>query len=394
MSADRAVALLSFAAFAAAGSLRGTDAMLPLLAAEFATTAGGAASVITAFAVAYGVFQLIHGPLGDRYGKYRMVFVTSSLSLLTMIACALAPTFQVLVAARFVAGAFVGAAIPLSIAWIGDVIPYDKRQSVLARFLIGQMLGVAIGTSAGGYLGEHYGWRSLFWVLTGLYAGVSVLLWLELRRNPLTRPDPAAAPSSLADGVHRMGALLTRPWVLTMIVIGFLEGGLFYGAMAFVAFHVHNNLGASIGASGTVVTAFAAGGLLYAACSRRLVTRLGERGLALSGGLTLGVAFLGMIAAPSAVWIYPCMLAAGAGLYMLHNTLQVHATQMAPDSRGAAVALFALLLFSGQSTGVWLGARIVDSAGTTPLFLISAVGLPLLALDFRRRLKRRAAKVA
>jgi predicted MFS family arabinose efflux permease len=63
---------------------------------------------------------------------------------------------------------------------------------------------------------------------------------------------------------------------------------------------------------------------------------------------------------------------------------------MAPDSRGAAVALFALSLFSGQSVGVWLGGLVVDRLGTTPLFLVSAIGLPLLALDFRRRLARRA----
>jgi predicted MFS family arabinose efflux permease len=74
---------------------------------------------------------------------------------------------------------------------------------------------------------------------------------------------------------------------------------------------------------------------------------------------------------------------------MLHNTLQLHATQMAPESRGAAVALFAFCLFSGQSTGVWLAAHVVDTVGTRPVFLLSAVGLPLLAIEFRRRLAGR-----
>ena len=110
--------------------------------------------------------------------------------------------------------------------------------------------------------------------------------------------------------------------------------------------------------------------------------------------MTIGCAFLGLVVAPSVVWVLPCLLALGGGLYMLHNTLQVNATQMAPDSRGAAVALFALSLFSGQSLGVWLGAMMVDKVGTTPLFLLSAIGLPLLALDFRRRLARRAAATA
>ncbi len=393
-SAERAVALLSIASFASSASLRGTDALLPLLAMEFGTTAGSAAAVITAFSIAYGLLQVVHGPIGDKVGKYQLIFVTTALSTLGTVACALAPSLELLVVARFAAGATVGAVIPLAMAWIGDVVPYARRQSVLARFLIGQMIGVAAGASLGGILGEHLGWRSLFFLLTLIYAVVSLLLWLELRSNPITERDTRAAPSSIADGFRRMGALLPQPWVRTMLLTVCAEGALFYGSMSFVAFHLHQHLGVGLGASGGAIAAFAVGGLMYAAVSRRLVTRLGERGLALAGGMTIGCAFLGLVVAPSVVWVLPCLLALGGGLYMLHNTLQVNATQMAPDSRGAAVALFALSLFSGQSLGVWLGAMMVDKVGTTPLFLLSAIGLPLLALDFRRRLARRAAATA
>jgi predicted MFS family arabinose efflux permease len=71
---------------------------------------------------------------------------------------------------------------------------------------------------------------------------------------------------------------------------------------------------------------------------------------------------------------------------MLHNTLQVHATQMAPEARGGSLALFACSLFTGQSAGVWLASLAVDTAGARPVFLVAAVGLSLLALDFRRRI--------
>ena len=386
----RAVAILSIAAFASSASLRGTDALLPLLAAEFGTTPGAAASVITGFSIAYGLLQLVHGPIGDKVGKYRLVFLTSLISTFGTIACALAPSLGWLVVARFAAGATVGAAIPLAMAWIGDVVPYAQRQSVLARFLIGQMLGVASGTAMGGFLGEHYGWRSLFYVLTALYAVVSLLLWIETRRNPMTQTDPKAAPTSIVDGFRRMAGLLPDPWVRTILFTIFIEGALFFGSMSFVALHLYKDLGAGLGASGAAIAAFAAGGVLYAAVSRKLITRLGERGLALAGGLTIGAGYLGLVVAPSYAWALACLLALGAGLYMLHNTLQVNATQMAPRSRGSAIALFAFTLFSGQSTGVWIGGLVVDAWGTTSLFLVSAAGLPLLALDFRRRLARRA----
>ena len=73
---------------------------------------------------------------------------------------------------------------------------------------------------------------------------------------------------------------------------------------------------------------------------------------------------------------------------MLHNTLQVHATQMAPEARGGALAVFACSLFTGQSAGVWLASHEVDAAGARPVYVIAAVGLALLALDFRQRLAK------
>jgi len=103
----------------------------------------------------------------------------------------------------------------------------------------------------------------------------------------------------------------------------------------------------------------------------------------------IGLGYLGLALAPGAAFAAVCLVALGVGMYMLHNTLQVHATQMAPESRGAAVALFAFCLFGGQSLGVWLAAHVVDAYGTRAVFAVAALGLPLLAFDFRRRLMAR-----
>ena len=107
---NRAVFLLSLAAFASAASLRATDTLLPQLAAEFAVSTGSAASVVTAFAISYGLLQAVYGPLGDRYGKYLMVCATTLASALGTYACAVAPTLDALV---------LGPAVPR-----GSVVPW------------------------------------------------------------------------------------------------------------------------------------------------------------------------------------------------------------------------------------------------------------------------------
>jgi MFS family permease len=151
---------------------------------------------------------------------------------------------------------------------------------------------------------------------------------------------------------------------------------------------VHQRFGLGLGASGAVSAMFAAGGLLFAALAGRLLPRVGEGGLVLGGGGLMALGFLALAAAPAPLWAVPCVVVAGAGIYMMHNTLQVHATQMAPSTRGAALAIFACSLFTGQSVGVWLGSRAVDAGGARWMFAVAGVGLLLLALDFRRRLAK------
>ena len=83
------------------------------------------------------------------------------------------------------------------------------------------------------------------------------------------------------------------------------------------------------------------------------------------------------------------MVALGAGVYMLHNTLQVHATQMAPEARGGALALFACSLFTGQSAGRVARLARGGRGGRAPGVRRRGARLFALSLDFRRRLARR-----
>ena len=386
----RAVVVLSLAGFASAAAQRAADPLLPLLAESFGTTAGGASAVITAFAIAYGALQLVNGPIGDRVGKYRMVFWVTAISAAGNLACALAPTLPLLVLARFASGATIGAIVPLAIAWIGDAVPYEKRQPVLARFLIGSMLGGALTTTLSGVLGERYGWQAIFYVMAGLYVAAAVLLYLELKSNPATQLQTGAR-EPMHRAFSRMLGLTRGPWVRVVLFTVFVEGALSHGGLAFAAYHGHHALGLSIAGSGLLVASAPVGGLLYAAVAGRLVPRLGERGLVIGGGLLLSVGLPGFAAAPGPLWAVPCLVAQGMGLYMMHNTLQLHATQMAPDSRGAALALFAFCLFTGQSLGVWLASLLVDARGTLPVFVAAGAGLALLAYFFQRKLAARRA---
>ena len=113
------------------------------------------------------------------------------------------------------------------------------------------------------------------------------------------------------------------------------------------------------------------------------------RTVALVCSVTLGLAYLMLALAPRALLAPLAVTLIGLGFYMLHNTLQTNATQMTPQARGTAVALFSAAVYLGQTAGVALAAPVVDRAGAVPLFVGAAILLPLLGLWFAGQLKRR-----
>ncbi len=387
----RAVLLLAFAAFTSAAATRAVDPLLVPLADDFGTTPGGASIAVTAFLLSYGLLQFFHGPLGDRVGKYRLVFIYTLISGAAMFASAFAPTLEVLAAVRFASGAMVGGMITLALAWIGDVVPYERRQGVLAKFMIGQLVGVGGGAAAAGLVAEHFGWRAVFLLLGVVMLSGALGLWLELRVNVLAQHKPPPSGRNFGADLRGVFGLLSRPWVRVVFCAVLLEGMLMYGSLAFMPLHLHQTLGLSVGASGAFIMFFAAGGLAYALSAAKLVRRLGEQGIARLGGAFMAVG-VGLVAmAPSAPVAMAGLFLAGAGFYSFHNTLQTNATQMAPDARGSGVSLFAFGLFGGSSLGVLTGSYFVDGIGTRPLLAGCSLGVIGLALYFSMRLGARKA---
>lgn len=380
-----AIVALSLAAFASAISLRLTDALLPRLAADFAVSLGDASAVITAFSIAYGLSQLFFGPIGDRFGKYLVIAWACFGCVITATLCALAPNFPSLVLARLLAGATAAAVIPLSMAWIGDVVAYEYRQPVLARFLIGQILGVSAGVLIGGFAADHLNWRVPFIGIALGFLAICLILLSVNRRLPA-----AARKAHKYDGstVRRMIAefreVLGKPWARIVLLTVFLEGALVYGAFAFIASHLHRVYGMSLSAAGSLVMLYGLGGFLFALSSKLLVRRLGEVGLSLCGGALLFASLLATGLAPMWWWAVPGCFVAGLGFYMLHNTLQTNATQMAPERRGAAVSAFACCFFLGQSVGVGLAGMWVERVGTAAVIAVGAIGVFAVAINFGR----------
>ena len=384
----RLIVLLSAAAFSSTLSTRISDPVLPQLAKTFAVTIGDAAYVVSAYAFAYGLLLLIYGPLGDRYGKFRVITLAALASLVGALGSAIAFSFQWLILFRLLSGATAAALIPLSMAWIGDNVPYEKRQQVLAYFMSGQILGLISGQALGGFLADFAGWRSVFYFQVITYLIVGICLVMETKRSP-DIDSRAVDSGEPAPFIRQIIAVIRIRWPQQILITVFAEGLFLFSAFAFIPSFLHHQFGLSLTTAGLSMGMFGVGGLCYTTFVRFFVGRFGEQGLALIGGGLLSLAFLMIIFASVWLWVLPAMWCAGIGYYMLHNTLQTNATQMAPSSRGTAVSLFASCFFTGQSIGVWLASMSIDRYGYYPVFCAAAIVLPIIGLLFSTRLKRK-----
>lgn len=380
----RLIFLLGLAGFASAFSLRTTDPMLTLIADDLGVTVRQAALLASAYTLPYALMQIVLGPVGDAIGKSRLVRLALSVLTVGLVLSTIAPTYGTVMAGRILAGAFAGGIIPASMALIGDRVPYEERQIAISRFLLAVILGQMSGSAVSGALAEAFGWRAVFGLSAGLTALICAAALIGLAREVETR-----SPLSVAEAQRRYATVLTNPASLFVFATVAAEGLLIFGVFPFVAPVLIEHGAAGAFQAGLTIAAFAIGGVVYSAVVRRLIASLGQWGMMKAGGLAAGLAYL-VIAFP-VPWpvVSLAFLVAGFGFYMLHNTMQTQATELAPTARGSALALFASSFFIGQGIGPVLYGYISTHTGFGPLFL--GVGALTAGLGFAsaRLIRRR-----
>lgn len=370
--------LVGVAAFAAMAAMRCCDPMLQALARDFGRSPADVAGVVSAFAIAYGLMQMGFGPLGDRVGKLRVIALAATGCALASALAALAWSLDSLVLARALMGAMAAGIVPMSMAWIGDSVDYLRRQETLARLLGATVSGMIAGQWLGGWIAEALGWRAVFACLAALLLVAAWPLWRLVAGSPSAGSDGATGQATPAPYLQGVAQLLRTSRVRWVLAVAAVEGGLMFGVLAFAPTYLAQRHGLGMGAAGTAAALFGMGGLAYSRLARLLIRRLGERGLAASGGALVGLSVLALAGLDSLAAALGACLLAGCGFYMLHATLQTQATQMAPQRRGTAVAGFACLLFLGQSIGIEAMSMAFKHGQSTPAF--AACGLGLIAL--------------
>ncbi len=198
---------------------------LPALTRDLATDQLGAQLTLAGFFIGFALGQAFFGPISDRFGRKRPLFVGLLLYVLSSVGCALAPSIDALTVLRFLQGIGACSGVVIARAIVRDLFPPQETPHIFASLML--VMGVApiLAPLAGGYLFALAGWQAIFWVLAAI--GTAVLVASARQLPESHQPGPG---DSLALGAvfARYAALLKeRRYLGYALVTGISFAGMF-----------------------------------------------------------------------------------------------------------------------------------------------------------------------
>jgi predicted MFS family arabinose efflux permease len=366
-------AFLVFAAcaFASGFALRLADPIVLPVAAHFAVAPASAAMLNTVYALPYALAQPFLGPIGDRFGKPRCIQLCIAGLAVMLLLGAFAPSFALLLATRVGAGIFAGGLIPLVIAGIGDRFDLSERQVMIGRMLLAIISGQMLGSIVSGFANDAFGWHSSLAIGAAIGAAAAAVAWLGMPAG--TSAAARRDGGSFAELYGRVLANPKAPWLIGGIAV---EGAFFYGLFPYMGelllATARPPSGSIAAITGLVLAAFGVGGLLYAASVRAFLRALGVRRMCLVGSAAAAASYAALALVPTWWLAALAMFVAGVSFYMMHNSMQTEATELASSARGSAVALFACGFFIGQGLGPIVFAALLHGLGARPALVVVA----------------------
>jgi DHA1 family bicyclomycin/chloramphenicol resistance-like MFS transporter len=347
---------------------------LPMVAADLGASIAGVQATLSAFFIAFGVSQLVYGPLSDRMGRRPPLLIGLGVFLLGTLGCVLAPDVGWLTAARVVQGIGAAAVMVVPRAVIRDLHSGPAAARMMATVMLVIAVSPMLAPLAGSAVMALAGWRAIFGVLAAAGA-ISILLTIFALPETLAPAERASIrPADLARGAARL--MTDRTFLGLTFAAGFGLASFF----VFIASASFVYTGA-FGLSPTEFSlAFALNAFGFFAASQaagRLGARFGMERLVMGGVVGFAVVTAALLVATlaghgSLPVIAAALFVANAFLGLVIPTSAVLALDPHPDIAGLASSLGGTLQMLAGGLMITLLAPFFDG---TPLPMVAAIAL-------------------
>lgn len=367
--------------------MRVIDPVVPEVARDLHTTAATAALLASAFTFPYALGQPILGPMADALGKARIIKICLVILTAALIVSAAVTSIEALFAARMVSGIAAGGIIPVALAMVGDRFSLAERQVAISRIILAAVIGQLFSSIGAGFVASLVGWRVVM-----LIAGSAALATLVASVVSLApRPKVERTQFTIAGLRAGYAKIFANPRAIVCYGAVAVEGIAVYGMVPYLASRFESQGIGGMREAGMVIAGIGIGGVIYAALVQLLIKHFnGVFNVMRGGGLVAAAGFCIIAVQPPWPVQFVGFTLVGLGFFMLHNVLQMQATELAPDARGSALALHAFFFFLGQAAGPVLYGLGLATLGVAMTVMMSATAMAVLGFVSARALERLA----
>ncbi|MFE7975247.1 MFS transporter [Streptomyces shenzhenensis] len=384
---------MSFALFlvgvATFALLYSTQALLPLISAEFGVAASEASWTVAAATGGLALFVLPMSALSERFGRRTVMTASLAVAVSVGVLVPFAPSLGVLVALRAVQGAALAGLPASATAYLAEEVRPRALITAIGLFVAGNSVGGMSGRVITGWVAQEWGWRVAVGVIGLIAVGCAVAFRMLLPTPRHFKPG-SLRPRVLARAVRDH---LANPLLRRLYAIGALFMTVFGGVYTVIGYRLTEApFGLPQGIVGSIFLVYLVG-TVAASTAGRLVVRLGRRGsLYLAGGTTAAGLLLSL--APTLLLVLLGLVLITAGFFAGHAVASSAVSKTAAHGRAQAAALYQSAYYVGSSAGSTVGAVAFHAsgwAGTVGVGVLAVVGVVTITA-FGSRAARLAAR--
>jgi MFS transporter, DHA1 family, inner membrane transport protein len=355
--------------------------MLSELASGLDVTLPAAGGLLLASGVVVAMGAPLIAAFTSSVDRRKLLALSTLIYVVTHIAAALSPNFEMLMASRIAMAVAAAIFTPQAAATVGALLPPGQRSSAITMVFIGWSLATVGGMPLGGYVADAYGWRAAFWIVAAMSVAAGALIWMTV--------PPGVRIAKLSAASWKQ--VLNSKALMTVLLVTVLNGT---GQFTFFTY-LNPSLKASLGASAAMLTFVLAWYGVSATAGNviasRVISRIGPAHSAMCALLVMALGLVIWGAGANVLWTV--LIAAmfwGLGTFATNSIQQARLAGIAPEITSASIALNTSAIYFGQAAGSGLGGALIK-AGAMPYLpwagaaiILAAAAVSLAAERFER----------
>ncbi|MFF1262675.1 MFS transporter [Streptomyces sp. NPDC058321] len=373
---------MSFALFLAGVAtfalLYSTQALLPLVSADFGVSASAASWTVSGATGALALCVLPLSALSERFGRRTVMTASLSVAVAVGLLVPFAPSLGALIALRALQGAALAGLPASAMAYLAEEVRPKALVAAIGLFVAGNSIGGMSGRVITGWVAQEWGWRAAVGTI-GVIAVACAVAFRLLLPQPRRFTPGSLRPRVLARTVR---GHLSNPLLCRLYVIGALFMTVFGAVYTVIGYRLTAApFSLPQGIIGSIFLVYLVGTVSSAAAGK-LVARLGRRGaLYLAVGTTASGLLLSL--GDSIAMVLVGLVLITAGFFAGHAVASSSVSHTATHGRAQASALYQSVYYIGSSVGGTLGAVAFHAggwAGTVALGLVAVLGVVSVTL--------------